>query len=93
MPTLLLGRYTAEFDTYDAGTLVITSSHQIEDGDQDAINALVAALGDDNMAWAAEFDVDSHKAAVQEAYEEYVRDGFDAEGLVDEVEHFEPTTA
>ncbi|MFF4188167.1 hypothetical protein ACFYZ9_33730 [Streptomyces sp. NPDC001691] len=92
MSTLLIGHYTRPFDTYDEGTLVITSSHQVEDGDQDTIDALVEELADDNLAWAAEFDVDSHKAAVQRAYDVYVHDPHGAEGLVDEVEHVEPTT-
>uniref|UniRef100_UPI003F496816 hypothetical protein n=1 Tax=Streptomyces sp. CA-136453 TaxID=3240050 RepID=UPI003F496816 len=86
MSTLLLGRW-------DHGTLLIEESHQVADDDQEAIDALVEAQdNDDNLAWAATFDVDFHPAAVQRAYEEYVRDGFDAEGLVDEAEGFEPQT-
>ena len=87
MSTLLLGRWD------HGGNLLIEESHQVADDDQEAIDALVEAQdNDDCMAWAAEFDVDSHTAAVQRAYEEYVRDGFGAEGLTDEVEGFEPQT-
>lgn len=84
MSTLLLGRWD------DSGNLVITSSHQIEDGDQAAIDALVRAQ-DARTAWACEFDVDHHGDAVQRAYEEYVRDDDDAD-LIDDVQGFEPTT-
>ncbi|AWI32634.1 hypothetical protein [Streptomyces tirandamycinicus] len=88
MSTLLLGRWD------HGGNLVITESHQVEDGDQATIDALVEDQDDaDSMAWSCAFDVDRHADAVQRAFEEYVRDGFDAEGLIDEVEGFEPVTA
>ncbi|MEU0110671.1 hypothetical protein ABZ313_35645 [Streptomyces sp. NPDC006251] len=86
MSTLLLGRWD------HGGNLVITESHQVEDGDQETIDALVADQDNaDNMAWACDFDVDHHGDAVQRAYEEYVRDGGGVE-LIDEAEGFEPVT-
>jgi hypothetical protein len=82
MSTLLLGRWD------HGGNLVIEESHQVEDGDQAAIDGLVDDQGDDGMAWACAFDVDSHSAAVQRAYDEYVRD---QDGrLIDEAEGFDP---
>lgn len=83
MSTLLLGRWN------HSGNLVITASHQIADGDQEAIDALVHAQAD-TSPWACAFDVDRHADAVQRAYEEYVRDDDDAD-LVDEAQGFEPT--
>lgn len=84
MSTLLLGHWT------HSGNLVITSSHQVEDGDQNAIDALVNGQTS-KSSWACSFDVDSHQNAVQRAYEEYVRDDDDAD-LIDEVQGFEPVT-
>jgi hypothetical protein len=83
MSTLLLGHWD------DRGRLVVTSSHQVTDGDQEAIDALVEGQTR-STAWACDFDVDSHRHAVQRAYEEYVRD--DDADLVDEVQGFEPIT-
>ncbi|WP_371749275.1 hypothetical protein [Streptomyces sp. NBC_00280] len=84
MSTLLLGHWT------HSGNLVITSSHQVADGDQKAIDALVKGQTS-KMAWVCAFDVDSHRNAVQRAYEEYVRDDDDAD-LIDEVQGVEPAT-
>ncbi|MFJ8677353.1 hypothetical protein [Streptomyces sp. NPDC093589] len=85
MSTLLLGRMD------HGGTLVIEESHQIEDDDQDTIDALVVGQDNsDSMAWACEFDVDRHSDAVQRAYEEYVRD--EGGRLIDDVEGYEPAT-
>lgn len=68
---------------------MIEESHQVEDGDQAAIDALVEDQDDEhNDAWAVEFDVYGHRDAVQRAYEEYVAD--EGTRLIDNVENFEP---
>jgi hypothetical protein len=85
--TLLLGRWD------HLGNLLITQSCQVYGGDQATIDALVEDQDDtDHMAWAADFDVDSHRDAVQRAYQEYVRDAHGA-GLADEVHGVEPVTS
>lgn len=84
MSTLLVGHWT------HSGNLVITSSHQVVDGVQKAIDVLVNGQTS-TTAWACDFDVDSHRNAVQRAYEEYVRDDDDAE-LIDEFQGVEPAT-
>ena len=82
MSTLLVGHWT------DPHTLTIEESHQVADGDQDAIDRL---LGDaDDGWWACEFDVDRYSDAIQRAYEEFVRD--DHGHIVDDVEGHEPVT-
>jgi len=83
MAILLLGRYD------HGGTLHIEESLTFPDDDQESIGAVVAEQdNEDGMAWACSFAVDRHADAVQEAYEEYVRD--EAGDLVDDVEGFEP---
>ncbi|MGW7196171.1 hypothetical protein [Streptomyces chryseus] len=85
MSTLLIGLWD------DDTTLTITESHQVEDGDQVAIDALVQPAFDSGEAnWAWEYDVDRHSDAVQRAYEEAARDV--GALLVDEAEGFEPDT-
>ncbi|MFE5923161.1 hypothetical protein [Streptomyces sp. NPDC056468] len=85
MSILLIGRWTW------AGHLEITESHTVEDGDKDAIRELIQGH-DIGELFAAEFLVDSHKNAIQRAYEVYVADDDEAE-LIDEVEGFEPAVA
>lgn len=83
MSTLLLGRWD------HAGDLRVEESYQVLDDDQDTIDDLVHTQDNtDGMAWACTFDVDSHRVAIQRAFDEYVR----SEGtrLVDEVEGVEP---
>lgn len=82
MSTLLIGSWT------DEHTLTVTESHQVPNGDQEAIGALVAAArdADPEMDWACEFPVDAHRDAVQRAYEEFARD--DDADVVDDVEHY-----
>ena len=83
MAILLLGNWD------HGGNLVITKSHSFEDDDQEGINSAVADQGDeDQMAWACSFLVDSHKEAIQEAYETYV--AHEGTRLFDNVEDFEP---
>nr|BEK71338.1 hypothetical protein KPHV_85650 [Kitasatospora purpeofusca] len=78
MLTVLLGRW----DTDE--TLTITGSEQIDDGDQDAIDALVARAADyDDADWVCTFPTGRHSEAVQLAYEQFIRDQ-DAD-LVDDV--------
>ncbi|SEM79183.1 hypothetical protein [Streptacidiphilus jiangxiensis] len=85
MSTLLIGRWDGDH------TLTITESHQVNDGDQHAIDALTApAFSEGTANWACEFDVDRHRDAVQRTYEEFVRD--DEAHLVDDVEGYEPAT-
>ncbi|MFD3309392.1 hypothetical protein ACWIID_02300 [Streptomyces phaeochromogenes] len=84
MSTLLIGRWTW------AGHLEVTGSHQIEDGDTDAIRELIQG-GDIGNLWAVEFPVDRHRDAVQRAHDEYVADEHGTR-LIDEVEHYEPVT-
>lgn len=84
MSTLLLGRWDW------AGNLVITESHQVPDDDQDDIDRLLNEQNAPNT-WAASFDVDSHKDAIQRAYDEYVAD--DGDQLIDKVHGFQPSTA
>lgn len=77
--------------TDDGTTLTIIDSHQVEDGDQDAIDELFedAAIRDGADNGCA-FDVDRHCDAVQRTYEEYARPF--GRVLVDDVEGHEPTT-
>ncbi|MFJ4680534.1 hypothetical protein [Kitasatospora sp. NPDC088783] len=80
MSILLYGHWTA------TGDLEITGSVRLRDGDQEAIDALVAdRVGDDG--WACEYLVDRHREAVQLAHEE-LADGTTC--VVDEVEGYEP---
>lgn len=84
MSVLLIGRW-------DSNSLTITESHQTEDGDQDAIDRLVAAaIPATGANWACEYPVDNHAVAVQRAYEERVR-AEDGE-LIDEAEGFTAST-
>ncbi|MFD0352950.1 hypothetical protein ACFVHW_04260 [Streptomyces sp. NPDC127110] len=83
MSTLLIGRWSD-----DGHTLHITESHQVEDGDQDAIDHLTGPAFSDGADWAVEFDVDRHEDAVQRAYDEYAHPN----ALVDDVDGFEPIT-
>lgn len=82
MSILLLGRWDW------GGNLRIDGSHEVVDGDQEEIDRLVDGQGDPNSAWAVEFLVDTHREAVQLAYEEYVADSDG--GLIDDVQGFEP---
>lgn len=82
MSVLLLGRWD------HGGNLVIEESHVIEDGDDETADALVDEHETDNMVWAAEFDVDTHEAAVQRAFNEYVDEG---DNLIDIITGFEPS--
>lgn len=80
MSILLLGRWD------ESGNLTIEESHVVASDDQDTINELVNAQdNEDNMAWATSFEVDTHKEAVVEAYETYVRD---SGSLLDEAAGF-----
>ncbi|MFI7089488.1 hypothetical protein ACIBUR_38620 [Streptomyces anulatus] len=83
MSTLLIGRWDR-----DQTALSITESHQIQDGDQAAIKALVEAAEADGGNWGCTFDVDRHRIAVQRAYEEFAQP-LDAE-VIDDVEGYEP---
>ncbi|WP_328491236.1 hypothetical protein [Streptomyces zaomyceticus] len=85
MAILLLGRYD------HGGNLRIQSSKVFRDDDDEGMNAAAHADDKGGMAWAASFDVDSHKDAVQRAYDEYVRD--EGDGLIDEVAGFVPDPA
>ncbi|WP_328373493.1 hypothetical protein OG800_50405 (plasmid) [Streptomyces sp. NBC_00445] len=87
MAVLLIGRWD------DAETsLTITDSHQIEDGDQAAIDLLFGeALDAGDSDWACAYDVDQHHDAVQRAYEEHAQP-FGAV-VQDDAEGFEPTTS
>ncbi|WP_167163109.1 hypothetical protein [Streptomyces sp. MBT27] len=73
--------------TEDDTTLTVTESHQVPDGDQDAIDDLFADRDD---AYGCAYDVDRHSDAVQRVYEEHARPS----GLtvVDDVEGHEPAT-
>lgn len=84
MSVLLIGRWS-DGET----TLTIIESHQVPDGDQDAIDRLFGeALESGTGDWACAYDVDWHHDAVQRTYEETARPaGADIE---DDVEHFEP---
>lgn len=85
MATLLMGRWD------HGGNLLIEASLDVEDGNEATIGRYVDEQDDtDGMAWSATFDVDSHRRAVQRAYEEYVRD--DGTDLIDQVHGFEPDT-
>ncbi|MEU0744212.1 hypothetical protein [Streptomyces sp. NPDC006134] len=72
-----------------AGRLETPESPAVADGDQDAIRDLVQGYDIGEM-FAVEFHVDSHKDAIQRAYEIYV--AADEAELIDEVEGFEPAT-
>ncbi|MFI0742447.1 hypothetical protein ACH4PU_30875 [Streptomyces sp. NPDC021100] len=83
---MLLGQWNDEH-----ATLTITETHQIADGDQNAIDTTFQEAHEAGDAdWACAFDVDRHSDAVQRAYEEYAREA----GLrvVDDVEGHEPVT-
>ncbi|WP_371605017.1 hypothetical protein OG345_42120 (plasmid) [Streptomyces sp. NBC_01220] len=84
MARLLMGRWD------HGGNLLIEASRNFKDGDDAAMDSYVALHATDDMAWAATFDVDVHRHAVQRAYEEYVRD--EGTDLIDKVHGFEPTT-
>ncbi|QNJ42008.1 hypothetical protein [Streptomyces buecherae] len=76
----------------DSGHLIITRSLPVED--EAAVSAIVGELHDAS-AWAATFDEPTHKRAIQQAFEEYVRDEWERDPntrLIDEVEHYEPST-
>ncbi|MFF9901307.1 hypothetical protein [Streptomyces longispororuber] len=82
MSVLLIGRWIG-------GTLLIHESHQVEGGDQEAVDELLDRP-DHAELWACKFLVDHHDEAVQRAYDQEIRPGTD-EDLVDDVAHFEPT--
>ncbi|MFE6185545.1 hypothetical protein ACFQ6U_14070 [Streptomyces sp. NPDC056465] len=86
MATLLMGRWD------HGGNLLIDESLRVDDGDDATTDSLVDDQDDtDGMAWAATFDVDSHRRAIQRAYDEYVQhEGTD---LIDQVHGYEPSTA
>ena len=85
MSTLLIGRWSD-----DGRTLTITESHQVEDGDQAAIDAPTEPAFADGEDWACAFDVDWHSHAVQRAYEEFARD--DGAHVEDVVQGHVPVT-
>ncbi|MEU7228855.1 hypothetical protein [Streptomyces chrestomyceticus] len=77
--------------TDDGATLTVIDAHQVEDGDQAAIDALFEdAAEHDGADNACAWDVDWHSHAVDALYEEYARPF----GLtvVDDVEGYEPNT-
>lgn len=85
MAVLLMGRWS------HGGNLRVTDSVGVEDGDEETMEALVSEQDDrDGMAWACSFLVDRHEDAIQQAYEEYVRD--ERTQIVDEVMGYEPAT-
>ncbi|MBP5926716.1 hypothetical protein F3K32_42685 [Streptomyces sp. LBUM 1483] len=85
MSILLLGHYD------QGGTLVVTESLEFEDDDEESMAAVSKKhYGGRDTAWACSFDVDRHSAAVQRAYDEYVRGSGD--GFLDEAAGFEPDT-
>ncbi|WP_331731441.1 hypothetical protein [Streptomyces sp. NBC_00073] len=86
MSTVLIGRWSP-----DRATLTLTASHQVDDGDQAAIDALTLPAFSAGANWACEFDVDTHRHAVQRAYEEFARD--DDAWVDDTVEHVEPVAS
>jgi hypothetical protein len=75
---LLMGRFDS------GGNLFIESSDQFPgDHPQVEIDALVAEkVGDDPNGWAHSYLVDSHSRAVNEAYQEVVRDVDDENSTV-----------
>ncbi|MFJ8752060.1 hypothetical protein ACIREO_22425 [Streptomyces sp. NPDC102441] len=77
MSVLLIGRWDAEY-------LEIEESHTVDDGDQEAIDALLSGRAGD--WWACEYLVDRHCDAVRCAWEELTP----GEYLVDEAEGFDP---
>ncbi|MFE2184143.1 hypothetical protein [Streptomyces sp. NPDC059455] len=79
MSVLLIG-------CWDGDTLTVEQSHTINDGDQEAIDALLAEVEFD--WWACEYLVDRHSEAIQMAYDDQIAPG---EHLVDNVEGYEPT--
>jgi hypothetical protein len=82
MSVLLLGRWDY------GGNLVIEESYDVEDGDQETIDALVESQdNEDGNAWACEFLVDEHSRAIQEAYVTYV--AHEGTRLIDEVQGIE----
>ncbi|TGB03220.1 hypothetical protein [Streptomyces sp. MZ04] len=77
--------------TDDGETLTIIDSHQVEDGDQAAIDELFEDAAERNGADnGCAFDVDRHSDAVQRAYEEYAQPLRLV--LVDDVEGHKPAT-
>ncbi|MFD7919711.1 hypothetical protein ACFV3R_10840 [Streptomyces sp. NPDC059740] len=85
MAVLLIGRWD------DETTLTIIESHQVPDGDQNAIDRLFReALESGTGDWACAYDVDRHRDAVQRASEETAQPA--GAGIEDDVEHFEPVT-
>jgi hypothetical protein len=80
---LLMGRQDC------CGNLVIESSHA--NLSKDEITALVEQEASDGNAWAASFSVESHKEAIQRAYDEYVAPEADENTkLIDKVHGFAP---
>ncbi|MGW1784918.1 hypothetical protein ACWCQQ_38310 [Streptomyces sp. NPDC002143] len=75
---LLIGRFDS------GGNLIIESSGQFpDDHPQAEIDALVAEkVGDDPNGWSHSYLVDSHSWAVNEAYQEVVRDVDDENSTV-----------
>ncbi|MET9776222.1 hypothetical protein ABZ023_18510 [Streptomyces sp. NPDC006367] len=83
MTILLLGRWD------HGGNLTIEESHTVADEDQAAVDRHVNGQDDtDGMAWAATFYLDTHRQAIQDAYEEYVRD--EGGRLIDNVHGIQP---
>ena len=83
MNILLIGHWD------HGGNLVITESHGV--GTDDTETAQLIDPDDvGSMGWAAEFNVDTHARAVQEAYEVYVR--HEGTRLFDEAEGFTVAT-
>ena len=68
------------------GNLHIESSKEFPDDTPDETLDALADEDDneDGMAWAASFLVDTHRDALQEAYETYVKD--DGGSLIDDVD-------
>jgi hypothetical protein len=81
MSVLLIGHW-------DHGTLTITESYSLADGDQAAIDELLDRPDADTL-WAYEFLVDRHEEAVQRAYDQEVIPEA-GESLLDEAMGYEP---
>jgi hypothetical protein len=80
MPIPLIGHWSES---------TLTESHHVGDGDQEAIDAVLAGPDRDRL-WAWEYLIDKHSEAVQMAYEEQI-DPDAGEDLLDEAEGYEPT--
>ncbi|WP_033819365.1 hypothetical protein [Kitasatospora sp. MBT63] len=84
MLTALIGRWDTD------GTLTITGSEQLNEGDQAALDSLVERAADyDGADWVCTFPTSRHTEAIQLAYEQFIR-GEDAE-LVDDTWGHTPT--